>query len=347
MPSVLPTDDLSIIGFTAIPRKLPTILRHIRTASNAALAAKPDVLVIIDSPDFSHRVARRVRKANPGIPIIDYVCPSVWAWRPGRARAMRRYIDLVLALLPFEPQALRDLHGPPGIYVGHPLTEVIDELRPNDAEARRRAADPPVLLILPGSRRGEIRRHLAVFGEAVMKLRERVGPLDLVLPTVPSLAATVQEMTAHWPQPPRILVDIDDKRSAFRVARAALAKSGTVTLELALAGVPMVTAYKVSAIEAFVAARMIRVPSVILANLVLGAQVVPEFLQTDCTPDRLAEALVPLLGDTAERRRQLADFARLDTIMEIGTAWPARRAADAVLERVQQKWIPVLRPDAL
>jgi lipid-A-disaccharide synthase len=293
--------------------------------------------VIIDSPDFSHRVARRVRKADPGIPIIDYVCPSVWAWRPGRAKAMRHYVDLVLALLPFEPQALRDLKGPPGVYVGHPLTEVIAELRPNDAEARRRAADPPVLLILPGSRRGEIRRHLAVFGEAVEKLNARVGALDLVLPTVPSLAESVREMTAHWPQPPRILVDIDDKRAAFRVARAALAKSGTVTLELALAGVPMVTAYKISFLEAIVAKRMIRVPSVILANLVLGTQAVPEFLQTDCTPDRLAEALVPLFGDTPERRQQVADFARLDALMEIGTAWPARRAADAVLAAVGRR----------
>jgi lipid-A-disaccharide synthase len=173
-----------------------------------------------------------------------------------------------------------------------------------------------------------------VFGEAVEKLKERVGAIDLVLPTVPQLAETVREATAQWPQPPRILVDIDDKRAAFRVARAALAKSGTVTLELALAGVPMVTGYKISALEAFVAKRLIRVPSVILANLVLGSQAVPEFLQTDCTPDRLAEALVPLFGDTEERRQQIADFGRLDALMEIGTVWPARRAADAVLAAV-------------
>ena len=145
--SPFPIDDLAIVGLTAIPRRLPMILRRIRETADAIIAAAPDVLVIIDSPDFTHRVARRVRRLAPSIPILDYVSPSVWAWRPGRARAMRTYVDCVLAILPFEPAAHIRLGGPPCFYVGHPLIERISELRPNGDEALRRSADPPLVLV--------------------------------------------------------------------------------------------------------------------------------------------------------------------------------------------------------
>jgi lipid-A-disaccharide synthase len=163
--SLFPLGDLAIIGFAAIPASLPKILQRIRESADAAIAAKPDVLVIIDSPEFTHRVARRVRARAPAIPIVDYVCPSVWAWRPGRARAMRTYVDHVLALLPFEPAAMRRLGGPPCTFVGHPLSEHVASVRPNAEEARRRVSDPPLLLVLPGSRTGEIRRMAGIFGE--------------------------------------------------------------------------------------------------------------------------------------------------------------------------------------
>ena len=153
--SLFPLGDLAIIGFAGVVKALPKVLQRIRQTADAVIAAKPDVLVIIDSPEFTHRVARRVRAHVPTLPIIDYVCPSVWAWRPGRARAMRTYVDHVLALLPFEPQALQRLGGPPCTYVGHPLSERAPRLRPNAEEARRRLSDPPVLLVMPGSRRGE------------------------------------------------------------------------------------------------------------------------------------------------------------------------------------------------
>ena len=311
--------------------RLPKILHRIRASADAVIAAKPDVLVIIDSPEFTHRVARRVRAAAPDIPIVDYVSPSVWAWRPGRAHAMRAYVDHVLALLPFEPKAHADLGGPPCSYVGHPLIEQVAELRPDAAETQRRASDPPVLLVLPGSRRGEIARMLPVFAEAIDRLSARIGAFDLVMPTVPHLVETLRAATATWRVAPRIVVDAAEKRAAFRVARAALAKSGTVTLELALAGVPMVAAYKVSAFEAFVARRMVKVPSVILANLVLGDNIVPEFLQEAATPEALADALAPLIADTPQRRRQTDAFARLDAIMQIGSAVPSARAAEIVL----------------
>jgi lipid-A-disaccharide synthase len=337
--SPFPIDDLAIVGLTAIPQKLPKIFRHIREATEAVIAAHPDTLVIVDSPDFTHRVARRVRRRAPSIPILDYVSPSVWAWRPGRARAMLAYIDHVLAILPFEPAAYMRLKGPPCSYVGHPLIERLSELRPNAQEAARRQNGPPIVLALPGSRSTEIRRHIDIFGTALaqvaMHALMRAGTMEVVLPTVPHLVSRVREAVAGWTVKPRIVVDPAEKWAAFRSARAALAASGTVTLELALSGVPTVAAYRLHLLEAIVA-RIIRIqsrlPSVILANLVLGENAVPEFIQEECTPDRLTEALLPLLTDTPERARQVEAFGRLDQIMGIGSAAPSARAAAIVLE---------------
>jgi lipid-A-disaccharide synthase len=304
-----------------------------RFTARTVVARRPHVLVIIDSPGFTRGIARRVRAADPSIAIVEYVSPSVWAWRPGRARVMRAYIDHILALLPFEPGVHRRLGGPPCTYVGHPLVAEVGALRPNAEEARRRLAAPPVLLVLPGSRVGEVNRLLAVFADAVALVRARLGALEVVVPTVPHLHDAIREVTAHWPAPPRIVVETAEKQAAFRIARAALAKSGTVTLELALAGVPMVAAYKVSAIEYYAVGRGIlkRLPSIILANLLLGENVVPELLQYNCTAEQLAGSLLPLLEDTPQRRRQIDAFSRLDAIMEIGSSTPAVRAADIVL----------------
>jgi len=334
VPSLFPLGDLAIVGFSSIPARLPKILRRIREAADAVSAAKPDVLVIIDSPEFTHRVARRVRERAPDIPVVDYVCPSVWAWRPGRARAMRAYVDHVLALLPFEPKAMNDLGGPPCTFVGHPLSERLIDLRPNELEARLRRADPPLVLVLPGSRSGEIRRMAPVFGSTIARVVEQYGPLEAVVPAVPRLADAVRAAVAAWPIPARITTDPHEKHEAFRTARAALTKSGTSTLELALANVPMVAAYKVSPIEAIVGSILIHAPSAILANLVLGTNVVPEFLQHDCSADKLAAALVSLLHDTPDRRKQIEAFSRLDDIMEIGKKKPSADAASLVLAAV-------------
>ena len=338
LAALVPSDDLAIVGFGAVLARLPTILRRIRDTAEAVVAARPDVLVIIDSPDFTHRVARRVRRLAPSIPIVNYVCPSVWAWRQGRARAMRGYIDHVLALLPFEPGTLAALGGPAATYVGHPLVEQRDALRPSAAEAARRRADPPVLLVLPGSRAAEIRRMAPVFGAAVARLARSHGPLDVVVPAVPQFAREVEAAVARWPVTARLAVTADDKHRAFREARAALTKSGTSTLELALAGVPMVAAYKLSPAEAIVAWALIRVPSVILANLVLGEAVVPEFLQLACRPDRLAAALAPLIAETPERRAQVDAFGRLDAVL--GSGSPSARAAAVVLAHARGRPAP-------
>jgi len=340
LASLFPIEELSIMGLAAVVKQLPKILTLIRMTSTAVTESSPDVLVIIDSPDFTHRVAKRVRARDPSIPIVDYVSPSVWAWRPGRARAMRAYVDHVLALLPFEPEEYRRLRGPPCSYVGHPLIEQIGSLRPRLAEQKRRDEAPPVLLVLPGSRRSEIRHHMAVFGETLDRLHAEGVAFEPVLPTMPHLKEAVTEGVGSWKVVPKIVTGEPEKRAAFRIARAALAKSGTVTLELAISGVPMVTAYQVGAAEAWIMRRAIKVSSVILANLVIGENVVPEYLQENCTPENLSRAVRAVLGDTPLRRRQLEAYARIDGIMSTGNQPPSVRAADIVLATMRKSRRP-------
>jgi lipid-A-disaccharide synthase len=336
LASLFPIEELSIIGLAAVVKQLPKILRLIKQTAAAITEASPDVLVIIDSPDFTHRVAKRVRASDPKIPIVDYVSPSVWAWRPGRARAMLSYVDHVLALLPFEPEAYRRLRGPPCSYVGHPLIEQLAQLRPGADERQRRSEPPPVLLVLPGSRRSEIRHHMAVFGQALGRLNDAGVAFELLLPTMPHLQEAVAEALKAWPVQPRVVIGEKEKRAAFRIAHAALAKSGTVTLELALSGVPMVTAYRTGAVEASILRRAIKVNSVILANLVIGENVIPEFLQQDCTPEKLSVALREVLDDSALRRKQIEAFAKIDQIMSTGKQPPSARAADIVLATMRK-----------
>jgi len=336
LASLFPIEELSIIGLTAVVRQLPKIVRLIRSTANAVADAGPDALVMIDSPDFTHRVARRVRARDRSIPIIHYVSPSVWAWRPGRARAMRTYVDHVLALLPFEPKEYERLRGPPCSYVGHPLTEQAKLLRPNPEEQRRRNEPPPVVLVLPGSRRSEIAQHMAVFGQALARLHSEGMAPELILPTMPHLQEAVSQALVDWPVQPRVVLGEQEKRAAFRIARGALAKSGTVTLELAIAGVPMVAAYRTGAAEAWVLRRLIKANSVILANLVVGENVVPEYLQQDCTPEKLSHALREVLADSTLRQRQLNAFAKIDAIMSTGSEPPSVRAAEIVLATMRK-----------
>ncbi|HEX4768962.1 MAG TPA: lipid-A-disaccharide synthase [Lichenihabitans sp.] len=330
---LFPMREIAIMGFVPVIRALPRILRRIADTAEAAVRSRPDVMIIIDSPDFTHRVARRVRRRAPAIPIVDYVSPTVWAWRPGRAAAMRAYVDHLLALLPFEPAAHRRLGGPPCTYVGHPLIERLAELRPNpeEAEARRR----PSLLVLPGSRGSEIRRLSAVFGETIGRVVDEIGPVDLVLPAVADHEAEIRERTGGWRVAPRIVTGEAAKLAAFRRARAALAASGTVTLELALSGVPMVVAYKISPFETWLK-YVVTVRSMVLPNLILGRNAVPEFFQEGCEPRALADALRPLLQDGPQRQAQLAGFAEVDRLMRIGDGCPpSRRAADIVLSVIR------------
>ncbi len=329
--SLFPMDDLTAMGFAQVAAGLPRILRRMREVVAAIIARPPDVLVLVDLPDFNHRVARRVRARLPHLPIVKYVAPTVWVWREGRAPAMRPHIDRVLAVLPFEPEVMARLGGPPTSYVGHPLLGELEQLRPSPAEAARRAGAPPVVLVLPGSRGSEVARLGATFGDVLGRLRAEVGAVDLVLPTLPRRRAQVERMVANWPVVPRIVEDEAEKRAAFRVARAALAASGTVTLELALAGVPMVAAYRVPRLEGWIAPYILKVTTAILPNLILGEKAVPEFLQWHIDPPAMARLLAELVRGGPAREAQLAAFARLDAVMGLGGELPSRRAARAVL----------------
>jgi lipid-A-disaccharide synthase len=343
LASLYPAHGLTSIGIATVIVRLPLLLRRMRETVDAIVAAPPDVLVLIDAPDFTHRIARRVRRRLPHLPIVKYVSPSVWVWRPGRARAMRGSIDLLLALLPFEPEVHRQLGGPDCVYVGHSLLEHLADLRPSADEQRLRAGSPPLVLALPGSRAQEIERLATMFGETLGMVAAKSGPFEVVLPTVPHLVARLSELTSRWPIRPRIVIDEAEKYAAFRRARAALAASGTVTLELALAGVPTVAAYRIPALEGMIF-RMVRrmhpvikVRSVILANLVLGEWAIPEFIQRDCTVENLAAALTDILGDTPSRQRQIEAFKRLETIMGASGVGPSKRAAQAVLDLVERR----------
>jgi len=329
--SLFPIDDVAVMGYLPVAARLRTLLRRIRQTVRDVVEARPDVLVIIDSPGFTHAVAARVRKRMPDLPIVDYVSPSVWAWRPWRAAKMRPFIDHVLALLPFEPEAHRRLNGPACTYVGHPLIERLGDLRPGSAEAEARMRGRPVLAILPGSRRSEIERLMPIFGATLARLTARFGPIEAVLPAVTRHRALIERLALAWDSPVTLVHGEAAKHATFRRARAALAASGTVTLELALAGVPMVVAYKVSRIEEAVARRLIQVPTIVLPNLILGRNAMPEFIQAECTAPRLADAVAPLLAGEPARDAQVAALARIDSLMRLPDDDPPSRSAARIV----------------
>jgi len=332
LQSLFPMSEIAVMGFLPVIRRLPLLLERIRRTAAEIAKNPPDALVIIDSPDFTHRVARRARAAIPNLPVVDYVSPTVWAWRPGRARKMRAYVDHVLALLPFEPAAHARLGGPDCTYVGHPLVERLADLRPDATEAELREGAPPCLVVLPGSRRSEVERLMDDFGAAVAHLAERCGPLEIVLPAVAHLEDRIRAKAASWPIVPRIVLGEAEKYAAFRRARAALAASGTVTLELGLAQVPMVVAYKVSPIETL-ARFVITASSIVLPNLILDERAIPEFIQEACTPETLCEALAPLVEGGAAREAQVHALARLDALMTLPEGeTPSGRAARIVID---------------
>lgn len=332
LASLFPMEEISVMGILPVIAKLPGIVARAYRVIADIVARDPDCLVIIDSPDFTQPIAKRVHKRAPHIPIVNYVSPSVWAWRPGRARKMRGYIDHVLALKPFEPAAHERLGGPPCSYVGHPLVERRSELQPAEGERRPLGDGPLELLVLPGSRRSELGRLAGPFAGALARFRaDWQGEINLTLPAVAHLAPEITQITRDWPIVPQIVQGEEAKFAAFRRGQAALAASGTVTLELALSGVPMVVAYKVSRLEEQLK-HLIKVDSIVLANLILGENVIDEFIQEDCAPEPLCAALQAITRAGPARDRQIAGFARLDAAMDIGDEVPSARAARIVLE---------------
>jgi lipid-A-disaccharide synthase len=340
LPTLFPMHEIAVMGIGDVLKRVPDLLRRIDRVAAAGLAFDPHAIVLIDAPDFTHRVARRIRKVRPDIPIINYVSPTVWAWRPGRAKAMAAYVDHVLALLPFEPAAHQRLGGPACTYVGHPIVERLDWMRALDVDAlaARLGVDrrQTILTVLPGSRRSEIKAMMPIFGDVIRRIETETGPLQLILPLVESVAPLVEAGLATWPRRPHIVTGEADKFAAFRLGTAALACSGTVTLELAAAGSPMAVGYIAKGLTALVQP-FIKIQSVILANLVLGRNVFPEFIQRACTVDNLTGALAPLLLDTPERRAQLAGLAEIPHLLAPPASSPSAAAADIVLAMAQKR----------
>ena len=322
--SIFPLEDIAVMGITAVLARLPTIMRRIGQTADHVVATRPDLLLLVDSPDFTHRVARRVRARTSGIPAIKVVSPSVWAWRPGRARAMAAYVDHLLALLPFEPDVHARLGGPPTTYIGHPLIEARD-LQPDGA-----AREDNTVLLLPGSRASEIARHMDLFGEVAKRVAVREPDVRFVLPAVPHVRPAIEAALRRWEVPVRLLGP-DDKHRVMRRAAAALAASGTVTLELALAGVPMVVAYRIDPIVASL--RWLgTMDSIVLPNLILGRNAFPEFIHRDASADALTAALLPLLRPGAERDAQLAAAEEVAVRMRGDNSVPSEVAASAILD---------------
>jgi lipid-A-disaccharide synthase len=335
LASLFPMSDLSVMGLAEVVPHLPRLIRRLNETTAAARRFKPDAVVTVDSPGFCLRLALHLR--GSGIPVIHYVAPQLWAWGPFRARKLKKRVDHIMALLPFEVPFFAQ-YGIPCSYVGHPAIDAGVEHGDGPAFRARHGlpADAPVLCVLPGSRAGEVRRMLPVFGDALVLLKEKYPDLRIVIPMVDSVAQVVRDITQDWPLPSVLIIDMAERFDAFAAADAAMAKSGTVTLELALAGVPMVVAYRVSAATAFLVRRMgVGVEHASLVNLLLGRQVVPECLQEECTGAKIAEVVDEILSSEPIRVAQRQSFKEVVKALGDRTPSPSERAAKVVLGIVQ------------
>jgi lipid-A-disaccharide synthase len=333
--SLVPLAELAVAGLAEVLPHAPRLLRRIRETVAAIRALRPDAVVTIDSSGFCWRVAHRLRRAGERVPLIAYVAPMVWAWRPGRARHMARWYDHVMTLLPFEPPYFEKV-GLAASHVGHPVLE--SGAGRGDAIRFRGAHgigdEELVLAILPGSRGAEVRRLLPVFGTTLERLDHMVGPFRVAVPTVATVAEQVAAGVVHWPGRPIVLRRQADKYDAFAASRAALAASGTVALELALAGVPMAVAYRLNPLTEALLDRLLTVRQVNLINLLLGEALVPEHLRDACTPERLAASLALLIRDERVRSAHLAGYDRAMRLLRGDGVTPSLAAADRVLALV-------------
>jgi lipid-A-disaccharide synthase len=336
--SLAPLSDLAVAGSIEVLPKALAILRHVRRTVAAIREQRPDAVVTIDSSGFSWRIAHGLRRKGERVPLIHYVAPMVWAWRAGRAQRMARWYDHLLTLLPFEPPYFERV-GLASTYVGHP---VIDSGAGQGDAVRFRAAhgiaaEELVLTVLPGSRGGEVRRLIPIFAEALRRLQAAVGEFRVVVPTVETVVDTVAAGVRHWPGQPIILRGVAAKYDAFAASRAALAASGTIALELAMARLPMTVAYRLSRSTEMVLDRVVKVRQANLVNLILGRTLVPEHLGPNCTPDRLTASLVALIGDERVRAAHLEGYAEAMPLLAARGASPSLNAADKILEIIDKK----------
>jgi lipid-A-disaccharide synthase len=338
LQSRVPLHELAIMGVAEVIPRARAIFRRVRETVADIVRQRPDAVVTIDSSGFTWRVAHGLRRRGERVRLIHYVAPMVWAWRAGRARRMARWYDHLLALLPFEPPYFEAV-GLPCSYVGHPVVESGAERGDGAAFRRRHGIDPAakLLVLLPGSRRGEVARLLPIFKAATALLAAQFPGLAVALPTTETVHAQVSAAVAAWQPTVLVLRGAAEKYDAFAAGDAALAASGTVALELALARLPAVVAYRVNGLTHALLRRIVKVAHVHLVNLVLGREAVPELLQRDCTPARLAAAVARLLSDPAARAVQIASCEEALRMLGYGTLQPSLRAADEVLAIIAAK----------
>lgn len=325
--------ELSVMGLTEILPKYRALRARLVQMADAVIATKPDVLITIDSPDFCLRVAKRV-KAKTNIKTVHYVAPTVWAWRAGRAAKMAHHIDHVLALFPFEPPYM-EAAGMTCDFVGHP---VVNEPLASEEEAKafrdKHDVKGPLILALPGSRRGEVSRLAARFGEALGRVAVVHPDATFVVPCAEPVMALVREQTQQWPVTPLLIPGhaTASKRAAFRAADVALAASGTVSLELAANDTPMVIAYDMAPLSRLIIGRMLKVDTVTLVNLVSETRHVPEFIGKDCQPEAIAQSVIDVLKNPHDQRTAMAT-----TMQRLGQAAedPGLRAARSVLRALE------------
>lgn len=328
--SLFDVTDLSVIGISGVVGKLPTIIKRVRQTVEDILDKRPDVILLIDSPDFGYAVAKRVRKRDANIPVVKYICPSVWGWRPGRAPKMRVFIDHVLAILPFEPAVMKKLNGPDTTYIGHPLVRLIAE---NAKRKKVTPKSPANLLVLPGSRKSEISRLLPVIKDTLLMLEERGNAFDAVLPAVDHLVEEIRENVAEWPVKPKIVTGDEARIAAFSKADAAIAASGTVTLELALFKVPMVSIYKLDPVM-MIARKFMYAWTASLPNLIADRAVVPEQFNEFANPNLISRQVEQLLVKSPARNAQLEGFEIVANNMRQSER-PGLIAARKILEVVK------------
>lgn len=336
LASLFPLADLAVMGIAEVLPRLRLLRRRLAEIGADLARRRPTLIVTIDSPGFTHRVLRQAAVLN--IRRVHYVAPQVWAWREARVRHFPGLWDRLLCLLPFEPAWFAQ-RGLEARFVGHPVLE--SGADQGDAQRFRTAhglaPDAPVVVLMAGSRRSEAPRLLPVFGDAVARFARALPGIVPVLPVSPAVAETVRRAASGWAVRPVVAETLDAKHDAYAAAGAALTKSGTSTLELALAGVPMAVTYRVNPLTAIAVRRLIRVPRVAMVNLLAGRALVPELLQQDCTGPRLAETVAALLGDPARAAAQRAGFAEVLAALRppCGLA-PSEAAAREVLDVLDQ-----------
>lgn len=336
LQSLFPMGELSHMGLVEILPHIFQLRRRLAEAVSCVVRELPDVIVTIDSPGFNFLLAKRLKKLGLGIPLVHYVAPSVWAWKERRAAKIAGIYDHLLTLFPFEPPYF-EKHNLPTTFVGHPLVELGIQDGGSDSfrEKYGISKEKRILCILPGSRRGELKRLLPILGRTVALLASRIPDLHIVIPTLGSIQAHIDAVVKEWAVPVTVVLGSDEKYAAFRSSHAAIAASGTVTLELALAKVPMVVTYRVNMMTAWLLKRLIKTPFFCLVNILLKKRAVPEVLQGSCNPSRLAEVASYLLEESPARQEQVKNLKDVSRELSVGKSTPSEVAANVVLSYIR------------